>query len=194
MPRRREVPKREILPDPKFGNVELSKFMNVIMEGGKKAVAERIIYGALEFIEKKNPGKDPVEAFTMAINNVKPMVEVKSRRVGGANYQVPVEVRPVRRLALSMRWLKEAARKRGEKSMSLRLANELMEATEGRGGAMKKRDEVHRMAEANKAFSHFRFYKPPHLRHLRLTGPRPLRWTAGMYVLTKEIYGSPYPY
>jgi small subunit ribosomal protein S7 len=157
MPRRREVPKREILPDPKFGNVELSKFMNVIMEGGKKAVAERIIYGALEPIERKNPGKDPVEAYTMAINNVKPMVEVKSRRVGGANYQVPVEVRPVRRLALSMRWIKEAARKRGEKSMALRLANELMEATEGRGGAMKKRDEVHRMAEANKAFSHFRF-------------------------------------
>ena len=157
MPRRREVPKREILPDPKFGNVELSKFMNVIMEGGKKAVAERIIYGALEQIEKKNPAKDPDEAFTMAINNVKPMVEVKSRRVGGANYQVPVEVRPVRRLALSMRWIKEAARKRGEKSMALRLANELMEATEGRGGAMKKRDEVHRMAEANKAFSHFRF-------------------------------------
>jgi small subunit ribosomal protein S7 len=157
MPRRREVPKREILPDPKFGNVELSKFMNVIMEGGKKAVAERIIYGALEQIEKKNPGKDPVEAFTMAINNVKPMVEVKSRRVGGANNHGAVEVRPGRRLALSMRWIKEAARKRGEKSMALRLANELMEATEGRGGAMKKRDEVHRMAEANKAFSHFRF-------------------------------------
>ena len=157
MPRRREVPKREILPDPKFGNVELSKFMNVIMEGGKKAVAERIIYGALELIEKKNPDKDPLEAFIVAINNVKPMVEVKSRRVGGANYQVPVEVRPVRRLALSMRWIKEAARKRGEKSMAQRLANELLEATEGRGGAMKKRDEVHRMAEANKAFSHFRF-------------------------------------
>jgi small subunit ribosomal protein S7 len=157
MPRRREVPKREILPDPKFGNVELSKFMNVIMEGGKKAIAERIIYGALEQIEKKHPGKDPLEAFVVAINNVKPMVEVKSRRVGGANYQVPVEVRPVRRLALSMRWIKEAARKRGEKSMALRLANELLEATEGRGGAMKKRDEVHRMAEANKAFSHFRF-------------------------------------
>ncbi len=157
MPRRREVPKREILPDPKFGNVELSKFMNVVMEGGKKAVAERIIYGALELIAKKNPDKDPVEAFTVAINNVKPMVEVKSRRVGGANYQVPVEVRPVRRLALSMRWIKEAARKRGEKSMAQRLANELLEATEGRGGAMKKRDEVHRMAEANKAFSHFRF-------------------------------------
>ena len=157
MPRRREVPKREILPDPKFGNVELSKFMNVIMEGGKKAVAERIIYGALELIEKKNPDKDPLEAFVVAINNVKPLVEVKSRRVGGANYQVPVEVRPVRRLALSMRWIKEAARKRSEKSMAQRLANEILEATEGRGGAMKKRDEVHRMAEANKAFSHFRF-------------------------------------
>jgi len=135
---------------------ELSKFMNVIMEGGKKAVAERIIYGALEQIEKKT-GKDPVEIFSTAINNVKPMVEVKSRRVGGANYQVPVEVRPVRRLALSMRWIKEAARKRSEKSMAMRLANELVEATEGRGGAMKRRDEVHRMAEANKAFSHFRF-------------------------------------
>ena len=157
MPRRREVPKREILPDPKYGNVDLAKFMNVIMQGGKKAVAERIIYGALDFIEKKNPGKDPLEAFHMAIGIIKPMVEVKSRRVGGANYQVPVEVRPVRRMALAMRWLKEAAKKRGEKSMSLRLANELMEATEGRGGAMKKRDEVHRMAEANKAFSHFRF-------------------------------------
>jgi len=129
--------------------------MNVIMEGGKKAVAERIIYGALDLIEKKTPGKDPLEIFTTAINNVKPMVEVKSRRVGGANYQVPVEVRPVRRLALSMRWIKD--RTRGEKSMAQRLANELLEATEGRGGAMKKRDEVHRMAEANKAFSHFRF-------------------------------------
>ena len=157
MPRRREVPKREILPDPKFGNVELSKFMNVIMEGGKKAVAERIIYGALDLIAQKQTDKDALEVFVTAINNVKPMVEVKSRRVGGANYQVPVEVRPVRRLALSMRWIKEAARKRGEKSMAQRLANELMEATEGRGGAMKKRDEVHRMAEANKAFSHFRF-------------------------------------
>ncbi|CAN6484076.1 unnamed protein product [Victoria cruziana] len=141
MPRRREVPKREILPDPKFGNVELSKFMNVIMEGGKKAVAERIIYGALETIGQKT-GKDALELFTVAINNVKPMVEVKSRRVGGANYQVPVEVRPVRRLALSMRWIKEAARKRGEKSMALRLANEIIEATEGRGGAMKRRDEI----------------------------------------------------
>ena len=156
MPRRREVPKREILPDPKFGNVDLSKFMNIVMESGKKAVAEHIVYGALEQMAAKT-GKNAIELFATAINNAKPMVEVKSRRVGGANYQVPVEVRPVRRLALSMRWIKEAARKRGEKSMALRLANEMLEAVEGRGGAMKKRDEVHRMAEANKAFSHFRF-------------------------------------
>jgi small subunit ribosomal protein S7 len=156
MPRRREVPKREILPDPKFNNVELAKFMNVVMLSGKKAVAENIVYGALEQIQTKT-GKDPIEIFSAAINNVKPMVEVKSRRVGGANYQVPVEVRPVRRLALSMRWVREAAKKRSEKSMALRLAGELLEAAEGRGGAMKKRDEVHRMADANKAFSHFRF-------------------------------------
>ena len=156
MPRRREVPKREILPDPKYGSIDLSKFMNVIMESGKKAIAERIIYGALVQVEQK-AGKDPLEIFMLAVNNIKPMVEVKSRRVGGANYQVPVEVRPVRRQALAMRWLKESARKRGEKSMAARLANELLEASEGRGGAVKKRDEVHRMAEANKAFSHFRF-------------------------------------
>ena len=156
MPRRREVPKREVLPDPKFHNVEVAKFVNVLMTRGKKSVAERIIYGALDTIKSKS-NKDPIEVFTQAVQNVKPIVEVKSRRVGGANYQVPVEVRPVRRLALSMRWLKEAAKKRGEKSMAQRLANELLEATEGRGGAMKKRDEVHRMAEANKAFSHFRF-------------------------------------
>src|SRR5574340_1238306 len=156
MPRRREVPKREILPDPKYGSVDLSKFMNVIMESGKKAVAERIIYGALDQVEKK-AGKDPLEIFLTAINNIKPMVEVKSRRVGGANYQVPVEVRPVRRMALAMRWLRDAARGRGEKSMGARLAGEIAEAAEGRGGAMKKREEVHRMAEANKAFSHYRF-------------------------------------
>jgi small subunit ribosomal protein S7 len=156
MPRRREVPKRDILPDPKFGNVEVSKFMNVIMASGKKSVAERIVYGAFDVISKKS-GKDPVEVFSLAINNVKPIVEVKSRRVGGANYQVPVEVRPSRRLALSMRWIREAARKRSEKSMDQRLATELLEAAEGRGSAMKKREEVHRMAEANKAFSHFRF-------------------------------------
>jgi small subunit ribosomal protein S7 len=156
MPRRREVPKRDILPDPKFGNVEVSKFVNVIMTSGKKSVAERIVYGAFSVISQKS-GKDPVEVFSSAINNVKPIVEVKSRRVGGANYQVPVEVRPSRRLALSMRWIREAARKRSEKSMDQRLATELLEAAEGRGAAMKKREEVHRMAEANKAFSHFRF-------------------------------------
>lgn len=156
MPRRREVPKRDILPDPKFGNVEVSKFVNVIMTSGKKSVAERIVYGAFSVISQKS-GKDPVEVFASAINNVKPIVEVKSRRVGGANYQVPVEVRPSRRLALSMRWIREAARKRSEKSMDQRLATELLEAADGRGAAMKKREEVHRMAEANKAFSHFRF-------------------------------------
>ncbi len=156
MPRRREVPKRVILPDPKFGNQEVAKFMNVIMNSGKKAVAERIVYGAFEQIGKKS-GKDPVEVFGQAMSNVRPVVEVKSRRVGGANYQVPVEVRPSRRNALAMRWLKDAARKRGEKSMGQRLAGELLDAAEGRGGAMKKREEVHRMAEANKAFSHFRF-------------------------------------
>ena len=156
MPRRREVPKREILPDPKFGSVELAKFMNVVMLDGKKAVAERIVYGALEQVATKT-GKEPIEVFSLAINNIKPIVEVKSRRVGGANYQVPVEVRPVRRLALAMRWVREAAKKRGEKSMDLRLAGELMDASEGRGGAVKKRDDTHKMAEANKAFSHFRW-------------------------------------
>jgi small subunit ribosomal protein S7 len=156
MPRRREVPKREILPDPKFGSVDLAKFMNVVMLAGKKAVSERIVYGALEQVQTKS-GKDPIEIFNNAINNIKPLVEVKSRRVGGANYQVPVEVRPVRRLALAMRWLREAAKKRGEKSMNLRLAGELLDAAEGRGAAMKKRDDTHKMAEANKAFSHFRW-------------------------------------
>ena len=156
MPRRREVPKREILPDPKFHNIEVAKFINVLMTSGKKSVAERIVYGAFEQIGKRG-GKDPVEVFTQALQNSRPMVEVKSRRVGGANFQVPVEVRPVRRMALAMRWLREAARKRGEKSMGQRLAAELLDASEGRGGAVKKREEVHRMAEANKAFSHFRF-------------------------------------
>ncbi|MGZ8155678.1 MAG: 30S ribosomal protein S7 [Burkholderiales bacterium] len=156
MPRRREIPKREVLPDPKYASQDVSKFINVLMTGGKKSVAERIIYGALDTIKKKS-SKEPLEVFTQALNNVKPMVEVKSRRVGGANYQVPVEVRPVRRMALAMRWLRDAARGRGEKSMQARLASELQEASEGRGGAMKKREEVHRMAEANKAFSHYRF-------------------------------------
>ena len=156
MPRRREIPKRAILPDPKYLSVDVAKFVNVLMKGGKKSVAESIIYGALEQIKKKT-SKDPLEVFNQAVSNVKPMVEVKSRRVGGANYQVPVEVRPVRRVALAMRWLRDAARGRGEKSMDIRLANEIAEAAEGKGGAMKKREEVHRMAEANKAFSHYRF-------------------------------------
>ena len=156
MPRRREIPKREILPDPKHLNVDVAKFINVLMESGKKSVAERIVYGAFEQISKRG-GKDPIEVFNQALQNSRPMVEVKSRRVGGANFQVPVEVRPVRRMALAMRWLREAARKRGEKSMGQRLAAELIEASEGRGGAVTKREEVHRMAEANKAFSHFRF-------------------------------------
>jgi small subunit ribosomal protein S7 len=156
MPRRRDVPKREVLPDPKFGNQEVAKFVNAIMTRGKKSVAERIVYGAFDAIGSKH-GKDAVDVFSQAMNNVRPVVEVKSRRVGGANYQVPVEVRPSRRSALAMRWIREAARKRGEKSMAQRLAGELLDASEGRGGAIKKREEVHRMAEANKAFSHFRF-------------------------------------
>ena len=157
MPRRRDVPKREVLPDPKFGSQDVSKFINAIMQSGKKAVAERIVYGAFETIVAKGGGKDPLEVFSAALSNVRPVVEVKSRRVGGANYQVPVEVRPARRMALSMRWLREAARKRSEKSMAQRLAGELLEAAEGRGAAMKKREEVHRMAEVNKVFSHYRF-------------------------------------
>lgn len=156
MPRRREIPKREILADPKYVSQDVAKFMNVIMTRGKKSVAERIVYGALSQIEKKS-GKSPLEVFSQALANVRPSVEVKSRRVGGANYQVPVEVRPVRRTALAMRWIRDAARKRGEKSMGQRLANELMEASESRGGAIKKREEVHKMAEANKAFAHYRF-------------------------------------
>ena len=156
MPRRREVPKRDVLPDPKYGSQDVAKFINVLMTRGKKSVAEQIMYRALEQITTK-AGKDALEVFNLAVNNVKPMVEVKSRRVGGANYQVPVEVRSVRRMALAMRWLRDAARSRGEKSMGARLAGELTEAAEGRGGAMKKREEVHRMAEANKAFSHYRF-------------------------------------
>ena len=156
MPRRREVPKRDVLPDPKFGSQDVAKFVNVLMMSGKKSVAESTIYRAFDQIKSKS-GKDPLEVFTQAVSNVKPSVEVKSRRVGGANYQVPVEVRPVRRAALAMRWIRESARKRSEKSMGARLAGELLEPAQGRGGAVKKREEVHRMAEANKAFSHFRF-------------------------------------
>lgn len=156
MPRRRVVAKREILPDPKFGNITLAKFMNHLMISGKKSVAEKIVYGALDMVEERTK-KDPLEAFDAALENIAPHVEVKSRRVGGATYQVPVEVRPSRRIALAMRWLVEFSRNRSEKSMAQRLAGEIADAAEGRGNAVKKREDVHRMAEANKAFSHFRF-------------------------------------
>ena len=156
MPRRRVAAKREILPDPKFGNITLAKFMNHVMVSGKKSVAERIVYGALDIVEERLK-KSPVEVFEEALDNVAPLVAVKSRRVGGATYQVPVEVRPSRRTALAMRWLVDYARSRGEKSMPQRLAGELIDAVQGKGGAVKKREDVHRMAEANKAFSHFRF-------------------------------------
>ena len=156
MARRRVAARREILPDPKFGSILLTKFVNMIMQDGKKAVAERIIYGALDQIADKKGG-DPLEALDGAMDNVRPMVEVKSRRVGGATYQVPVEVRAKRRDSLAMRWLIEAARKRSEKSMALRLAGELMDASDQRGSAVKKREDTHRMAEANKAFSHYRW-------------------------------------
>lgn len=156
MPRRRVAAKREALPDPKFGSQLLAKFVNHVMESGKKSVAERIVYGALEIVQEKL-SRDPLEVFEQAMENIAPMVEVKARRVGGATYQVPVEVRPSRRNALAMRWLVEYSRKRGEKSMRQRLAGEMMDAVQGKGAAVKKREDVHRMAEANKAFSHYRF-------------------------------------
>lgn len=157
MPRRREVPKRIILPDPKFGSEQLTKFINMLMKSGKKAVAERIVYGALDNIVEKRGVEDPLPFLDAALENVRPIVEVKSRRVGGATYQVPVEVRAVRRTTLAMRWIIDASRKRGEKTMADRLAGELMDAAEQRGAAVKKREDTHRMAEANKAFSHFRW-------------------------------------
>lgn len=156
MPRRRVAAKREILPDPKYGNHILAKFMNQLMVSGKKSISESIVYGALDIIAEKTK-KNPVEVFEKALESVRPVVEVKSRRVGGATYQVPVEVRPSRRTALAMRWIVEYSRKRGEKSMKQRLAGELMDAVDGKGAAVKKREDVHRMAEANKAFSHYRF-------------------------------------
>jgi small subunit ribosomal protein S7 len=156
MPRRRVAAKREILPDPKFGNVTLAKFMNHVMVCGKKSLAERIVYGALEMVRERTK-RDPLGVFEEALANVAPMVEVKSRRVGGATYQVPVEVRASRQQALAMRWLVDYARARGEKSMAQRLAGELADASQGRGAAVKKREDTHRMAEANKAFSHYRF-------------------------------------
>jgi len=156
MARRKEAPKREVTPDPKYNSESLAKFMSVIMKSGKKSTAERIVYGALDMIASKTKG-DPIEVYNTAIENLRPMVEVKSRRVGGATYQVPVEVRPARQAALAMRWVTEAARARGEKSMGARLAGELMDAAEKRGTAIKKREDVHRMAEANRAFSHYRW-------------------------------------
>ena len=156
MPRRRVVAKREVLPDPKFGNSTLAKFMNHVMISGKKSVAESIVYGALDLVEERTK-RDPIEVFDEALENIAPMVEVKSRRVGGATYQVPVEVRPSRRNALAMRWLVDSARSRSEKSMAARLAGELMDAADGRGSAVKKREDTHRMAEANKAFAHYRY-------------------------------------
>ena len=156
MPRRREVPKREILPDPKFGDLQIAKFINMIMRNGKKSTAERIMYHALDTLAEKS-SLESVDLMEKALENVRPMVEVKSRRVGGATYQVPVEVRPARRQTLAMRWVIDAARNRSEKSMAHRLAHELMDAAENRGTAVKKKEDTHRMAEANKAFSHYRW-------------------------------------
>lgn len=156
MPRRREVPKRIILPDPKFGSQVLAKFINTIMKDGKKSIAEKVVYVALDQIAAKK-GNDGMEVLEAALDNVRPSVEVKSRRVGGATYQVPVEVRSSRQNALAMRWLVDASRRRGEKSMALKLAGELMDAAEKRGSAVKKREDTHKMADANKAFAHFRW-------------------------------------
>lgn len=157
MPRRRVVAKREVLPDPKHGSQLLAKFINHVMVSGKKSVAESIVYNALQTVSTRAKSEDPMSIFEKALESIQPMVEVKSRRVGGATYQVPVEVRPARRTALSMRWLVEASRKRGEKSMALRLAGEILDASENKGSAVKKREDVHRMADANKAFAHYRW-------------------------------------
>ena len=156
MPRRREVPKRRINPDPKYKDKLVAKFMNTVMVDGKKAVAEGIVYGALDIVKARYK-EDPLEVFKKAMDNVKPKLEVKSRRVGGATYQVPVEVRPERRVALAMRWLVLYARDRGEKTMRERLAAELVDAAQNRGNAVKKKDDTHKMAEANKAFAHYRW-------------------------------------
>jgi small subunit ribosomal protein S7 len=156
MPRRREVPKRPIQPDPKFHDSLVAKFANCLMFDGKKSVAESVIYAAFDKVQSR--GKDdPVKIFKLALDAIRPAVEVKSRRVGGSNYQVPVEIRPERRTALSIRWLIASARARGEKSMEEKLANEILDAAQNRGSAVKKREDVHRMAEANKAFAHYRW-------------------------------------
>jgi len=158
MSRRHKAEKREVLPDPKFGDAVLSRFMNVLMYDGKKSTAERIVYAAMDTIKRRmGQNADPLRMFHEAMDNVKPAVEVRSRRVGGATYQVPVEVRPERRQALAIRWLIESARKRGEHTMEERLSGELLDAANNRGTAVKKREDTHRMAEANKAFSHYRW-------------------------------------
>jgi len=156
MPRRREVPKRKITPDPKYHDRTLAKFTNVMMQGGEKSTAEGILYRALDLIGERG-GEEPLGVFKKALDNIKPMVEVKSRRVGGATYQVPVEVRPERRAALAMRWMIKYARARSERTMAERLANEVMDAAQNRGSAVKKREDTHKMAEANKAFAHYRW-------------------------------------
>ncbi|MEN8130620.1 MAG: 30S ribosomal protein S7 [Pseudomonadota bacterium] len=156
MSRRKQVSKWEILPDPKFGDATLAKFINTVMKSGKKSIAENIVYGALDMIAEKK-GRDGMEVFSEALGKVRPLVEVKSRRVGGATYQVPVEVRQVRQMALAMRWIVESARRRSEKSMVNRLAGELMDAADSKGSAVKKREDTLRMAEANKAFAHYRW-------------------------------------
>jgi small subunit ribosomal protein S7 len=156
MSRRVQAPRRMVLPDPRFNSEMLARFMNMVMVSGKKSVAERIVYGALDRIQERVNG-DPVETLDKALDNVRPMVEVKSRRVGGATYQVPVEVRAARRTTLAMRWVIDASRSRSEKSMALRLAGELLDAAESRGTAVKKKEDTHRMAEANKAFAHYRW-------------------------------------
>ena len=156
MPRRRVIGQRKILSDPKFGSELLAKFVYILMVDGKKSIAEKIVYSALSTSSERS-GEEPLAIFEKALENVRPAVEVKSRRVGGSTYQVPVEVRPVRRNALAMRWLVEAARKRGEKSMAFRLAGEMLDAAENKGSAVKKREDVHKMADANKAFAHYRW-------------------------------------
>jgi len=156
MPRRIAPDKREVLPDPVYNSQLLSKFINVIMKDGKKSIAERILYDALDIVSERS-GEDPLKVFKKAVEGVKPAVEVKSRRVGGSTYQVPMEVRPNRRVALSFRWILQSAMRRGEKTMNQRLAGELLDAAENRGAAIKKREDTHRMAEANKAFAHYRW-------------------------------------
>ncbi len=157
MPRRRDVPKRKINPDPRYGDRLVAKFVNVLMWGGKKSTAERVLYGAMDILGQKGGGEDPLKLFKKALDNVKPIVEVKSRRVGGATYQVPMEVRPERRTALAMRWIITYSRERTERGMAEKLANELLDAANNRGNAVKKKEDTHKMADANKAFAHYRW-------------------------------------